>query len=188
MEPLPVLAVVHALELLAAADGPVHRVGVDAQLFLQLLAQLKGVPGLPVHLVDEGEDGDVPHGAHLEELPGLGLHALGGVNDHDGGVGRHQGAVGVLGEVLVAGCVQNVDAEPLVLELHDGGRDRDAALLFDLHPVGGGGTGVFLALDLTGLGDGSAVEEELFRQGGLTGVRVRNDSKGSSALDFRFVL
>ena len=51
---LPVLPVVHALELLAAADGPVHRVGVDAQLVLQLLAQLKGVPGLPVHLVDEG--------------------------------------------------------------------------------------------------------------------------------------
>ena len=149
--------------------------------------QLEGVPGLPVHLVDEGEDGDVPHGADLEELPGLGLHALGGVDDHDGGVGGHEGAVGVLREVLVARGVQNVDAEALVLELHDRGGDRNAALLFDLHPVGGGGPGVFLALDRAGLGDGSAVEQELFRQGGLAGVGVADDGEGAPALDLRFV-
>ena len=183
-----VLAVVHALELLAAADGPVHGIGVDAQLLLQLFAQFKGVPGLPVHLVDEGEDGDVPHGAHLEQLAGLSLHALGCVNDHHRAVRRHQGAIGVLGEVLVAGGVQNVDAETLVLELHYRGGNRDAALLFDLHPVGGGSAGVLLALDLAGLSDGSAVEQELLRQGGLTGVRVRDDGKGASALDFGFVL
>ena len=188
VDDLPVLAVVHTLELLAAADGPVHGVGVDTQLLLQLLTQLKGVPGLPVHLVDEGEDGDIPHGANLKQLPGLGLHALGGVDDHDGAVGGHEGAVGVLGEVLVAGGVQNVDAEALVLELHHGRGDGNTALLLDLHPVGGGGAGVLLALDLAGLGDGSAVEEELLGEGGLTGVRVRNDSKGSSALDFRLVL
>ena len=48
------------------------------------------------------------------------LHALGPVNDHHGGVGGHQGAVGVLGEVLVAGGVQNVDAEALILKLLSG--------------------------------------------------------------------
>ena len=42
------------------------------------------------------------------------------VDDHHGAVGGHQGAVGVLGEVLVAGGVQNVDAEAVILELHDG--------------------------------------------------------------------
>ena len=72
--------------------------------------------------------------------------------------------------------VQNVDAEAVVLELHHGGGDGNAALLFDLHPVGGGGLGP-LALDLAGLGDGAAVEQELFRQSGLTGVRVRNDGE-----------
>ena len=48
-----------------------------------------------------------------------------------------RGAVGVLREVLVAGGVQDVDAEALVLELHHGGGDGDAPLLLDLHPVGG---------------------------------------------------
>ena len=172
--------VVDALELLAAADGPVDGVGVDAQLPLHFLAQLQRVPGLPVHLVDEGEDGDVAQGADLEELPGLGLHALGAVDDHHGAVGGHQRAVGVLGEVLVARGVQNVDAEAVVLELHDRGGDGDTALLFNFHPVGGGGLGP-LALDLAGLGDGSAVEQELFRQSGFTGVRVGDDGKGAPA-------
>ena len=179
------LPVVDALELLAAADGPVDGVGVDAQLPLHLFAQLQGVTGLPVHLVDEGEDGDVPQGADLEQLPGLGLHALGAVDDHDGAVGGHQGAVGVLGEVLVAGGVQDVDAEAAVLELHDGGGDGDAPLLLDLHPVAGGGLGP-LAFDLAGLGDSPAVQQELLRQCGLAGVRMGDDGERAPAGNFFF--
>ena len=76
----------------------------------------------------------------------------------------------------MAGGIQNVDAEAVVLELHHGAGDGNAALLFDLHPVGGGSLGP-LALDLAGLRDGAAVEQKLFRQSGLTGVRVRNDSE-----------
>ena len=43
----------------------------------------KGVAGFAVHLVDEGKDGDVAQGAHFEQLDGLGLDALCGVDDHD---------------------------------------------------------------------------------------------------------
>ena len=88
----------------------------------------------------------------------------------------------------MAGGVQDVDAVALVLELHDGGGDRDAALLLNLHPVGGGGPGVLFALDLPGLGNGPAVEQELFGQGGLAGVRVADDGKGTPAIDFFLVL
>ena len=181
-EDVAALPVVDAPELLAASDGPVDGIGVDAQLPLHFLAQLQGIPGLPVHLVDKGEDGDVAHGAHLKELAGLGLYTLGAVDDHDGGVRRHQRAVGVLREVLVAGGIQDVDAVSVVLELQHGGGDGDASLLFNLHPVGGGGTGP-LALDLAGLGDGSAVEQEFFCQGGLAGVRVGDDGKGAAPGD-----
>ena len=187
VDDLPAAPVVDALKIFAAANGPVDGVGLDPQLLLQLFQQLEGIPGLPVHLVDEGEDGDVPHGADLEKLAGLGLHALGCVDDHDRGVGCHQGAVGVLREVLVAGGIQNIDAVSVILELHDRRGHRDAALLLDLHPVGGGGAGVLLALDLTGLGDGPSVEEELFGQGRLTGVGVADDGERAPALDFRFV-
>ena len=84
----------------------------------------------------------------------------------------------------MAGGVQNVDAEAVVLKLHHGGRDGNTALLLDLHPVGGGGAGVFLALDHACLGDGTAVEQEFFGQGGFTGVGVRNDGKGTPPADF----
>ena len=104
----------------------------------------------------------MPHGADLEKLSRLGLHALGTVDDHDGGIRGHQGPVGVLGKVLVTRGIQNVDTEALVLELHHGGSHGNAPLLLDFHPVGGGGPGILLALDHAGLGDGSAVEQEFF--------------------------
>ena len=66
-------------------------------------------PG-PVPLVDEGEQRQAALAAHLEQLQRLGLDALGRVEHHDRGVGRGQHAVGVLGEVAVAGGVEQVDA------------------------------------------------------------------------------
>ena len=170
-------AVVHALKLPAGAHGPVAGVGFNAELVFQLVQQLKRVAGLAVHLVDKGKDRDMAHGADLEELPGLRLDAFRAVDDHDGRVRRHERAVGVLGKVLVAGGVEDVDAEALILELQDGRGHGDAALLLDLHPVRSSGFRP-LALDLAGLRDGSAVEQELFRESGLTGVRVGDDGKG----------
>ena len=174
------LAVVNALKFLAAADGPVDGVGVDAKLALDLLAQLERVARFAIHLVDEGEDGNVAQGADAEQLARLRLDALRAVDDHDRAVCRHERAVGILGEVLMARSVENVDAVAAVLELHDGGGHGNAALLFDLHPVGGRRAGA-LALDLAGLRDGPAVEQKLFGQRGLTGVGVRNDGKGPAA-------
>jgi hypothetical protein len=54
----------------------------------------------------------------LNSLMRLRLDALGGVDDHHGGIRRHQRAVGVLGKVLVARRVEDVDAVALVVELH----------------------------------------------------------------------
>ena len=82
----------------------------------------------------------------------------------------------------MARSVENVDAVAAVLELHDGRGHGNAALLFDLHPVGGRCAGA-LALDLARLGDRPAVKQELFRQRGFTGVRMRNDRKRPAAGD-----
>jgi len=176
------IAVVHAGKLLAAADRPVDGIGVDAELALDLLAELERVARLAVHLIDKGKDGDVAQSTDLEELARLRLDALCAVDDHDGAVRGHQRAVGVLGEVLMSRRVENVDAVAAVLELHDRRRDRNAALLFDFHPVGFC-RALALALDFTRLRDGSDVEQELFRQRGFTGVRVRNDRKRPAAGD-----
>ena len=53
-----------------------------------------------------------PGSAHVEQLQGLRLDALGRVQHHDRGVGCRQHPVGVLGEVAVARGVQQVHDVP----------------------------------------------------------------------------
>ena len=130
------------------------------KFLLQFFQKIEGIFCLAVHLIDKGKDGNMAHGTDLEELSGLGLDALGTVDDHDGAVCRHQSAVGIFGEVLVTGSIQNIDAEAVILELHNGRGNGNTSLLFDLHPVGHSGTAVLFALDSTCLCNGAAVEQE----------------------------
>ena len=53
------------------------------EVALDLVHEVERVAAVAVHLVDEGDDRDVAQPADLEELAGLGLDALGGVDDHD---------------------------------------------------------------------------------------------------------
>ena len=85
----------------------------------------------------------------------------------------------------MAGRIQYVDAEAVKVELHRRGGHRNAALLFDLHPVRGGVAGGLARLDRTGLADGPAVEQQFFRQRGLARVRVGDDGERAPARHFR---
>ena len=181
---LLLLPVIDSLEILSASDRPVDRAGADPQHVLDVIHQFKGISGLPVHLVDERKDGDPPQDTDLKQLDGLGLHALGSVDNHDGAVRRHQGPVSVLGKVLVARRVQDIDTIVVIFKLHNRRGDGDSSLLLDLHPVRhrvfGGLPPFYRACQV----DGSAVEEKFLRQRGLARIRVRYDGKGSSLLDF----
>ena len=86
---------------------------------LDLVDEVQRVAHLAVHLVDEGEDGRVPRPAHLQQAQRLRLHAVGRVDHHQRRIHRGEHAVGVFGEVLVAGGVQQVDDVVAVLHLHD---------------------------------------------------------------------
>ena len=99
----------------------------------------------------------------------------GRVDDHDGGVDGGQRAVGVLGEVLMAGRIEQVEDRAGMLERHHRGDDRDAAFALHLHPVGPGLATARLGADLAGKLDGAAEEQQLFGQRGLAGVRMRDD-------------
>ena len=177
------VAVVNALEILAAANRPVHRTGPDAQQILDLVRQGKGIPGLTVHLVDEGKDRNVAQRTYLEQLPRLRLDTLTGIDDHDRGVRRHQRTVGVLREVLMPRRIQDVDAEALVIELQNGRCDRNSTFLLDLHPVRDRVLSGLSSLDAAGKVDSAAVKQQLLGQGRLTGVRVADDGKGTSFSD-----
>ena len=84
----------------------------------------------------------------------------------------------------MTGGVEDVDFIAFVVELHDRSGDRDAALLFDLHPVGGGGLFNLVVFHGAGHLDLSTEEQELFGQCGFTGVGVGDDGEGAPTFDF----
>ena len=137
-----------------------------------------------VELVHKGEDGNVTQRTDLKELFGLGLDALGAVDDHDRGVGGHKGTVGILREVLVAGGIEDVDAGAVIGELQHRGGDGNTALLLDVHPVRDGMLGRTLALDRTGGLNAAGIEQQLLGKRGLTGVRVADDRECAARRDF----
>ena len=175
--------VVDALEVLAHADRPGHRGALDLEHVLDFVEHLDGVAHFPVQLVDERQDRRVAQPAHLHQFHGALFHALGGVDHHQGGVHRRQGAIGVLGEVGMAGGVQQVDHGVPVGELHYRGGHRDAPFLFHLHPVRGGVHAGLLALHGTRHADQVAVQQHLLGDGGFTGVRVGDDGEGAPFID-----
>ena len=175
--------IVGAGEAAPAADRPGHRRSVEGERLLDLVEEVERVAALAVHLVDEGDDRDVAQAADLEQLARARLDALRGVDHHHGGIDRRQGPVGVLGEVLVARRVEQVEDAIAVFEGHHRGHDRDAALALDAHPVGAGLDAVALGLDLAGELDRAAEQQQLLGQRGLAGVRVRDDGEGAPARD-----
>ena len=178
---LLVAQVQHPLESPTGTGRPVQRRRIEGQLGGDLVQQLDGVLRLAVHLVDEGDDRDVAQPADLEQLQGLGLDPLGGVQNHDRGVGGRERAVGVFREVLVARGVQQVEHQACVVEGHDAGRDGDPALAFDLHPVRPGPAVLATGPHRAGRADRAARQQQVLGQRRLAGVRVGDDGEGAPA-------
>ena len=146
---------------------------------LDFIQQVERRAAFAVELVDEGHDGRGAQAAHLHQPDGALLHALGAVDHHQRRIHRGQRAVGVLGEILVARRVQQVHDAAVERELHHRRGDRDAALLLQPHPVGGGVARGLAALHGAGQLDRAAEQQQLLGQRGLAGVRMRDDGEGA---------
>lgn len=94
---------------------------MDAQHGLQLVEQLQRRPRRTVEFVHEGENRHAALAADFKKFACLGFDALARVHDHHGGIHRRQHAVGILREILVARCVEEVHDAVVVVELQDGG-------------------------------------------------------------------
>ena len=130
------------------------------------------VGALPIHLVHEGDPGDLV----LVRLPPDGLRlrldSAHGAEDADRPVEDAQRPLHLRREIDVPRGVDDVDP---VLAPEAGGRrggDGDAALALLHHPVGGGGALVHLAH----LVDGAGVIEDPLGRGRLAGVDMGHDS------------
>ena len=175
--------VIGAGERASPADRPGERRRVERKGLLDLVEEIKRITGFAVHLVDEGDDRDVAQTADLEQFSRPRLDALGRIDDHDGRVDGGERAVGVLGKVLVAGRIEQVENAVAVFERHHRGHDGNAAVALDAHPVGAGLATIGLGAHFAGELNGAAKQEQLFSQRRLAGVGVRDDREGAPARD-----
>ena len=135
---------------------------MDAENVFKFIQKIEGVTSRTIELVHEGKDGDSAASTDFEEFSGLGFDPFGGIDDHDCGIDGGKDSVGIFGKVSVAWCIEEVDDVVAVGELEDGGGDGDSALLFELHPIAGGGSLVTTSSDATCELHCPAVQEELF--------------------------
>ena len=157
---------------------------MDLQFLLQFVEQVKRVASFTVHLVDKDDDGRIAHAAYLHQLAGLRLHTLCRIHHDDGRVYRGERAIGIFGKVLVSRRVENVDLVVMIVKLHDRSRHRDTPLFLDIHPVRGGCFSDLVAFHCSCHLDLSSKEQEFLGECRLTGIRVRDDGKRSSAFYF----
>lgn len=176
--------VVHALEVAIAADRPGNRRGLDLQDRFDLVEQFDRVADVTVEFVDEADDRRVPQTADVHQGDGPWLDAFTAVEDHQRRVHRREGAVGVFGEVFVARGVEQVDHVIAIRELHDRRGNGNTPLFFHFHPVGGGMAVGLARFHRAGHRNRLAHQQELFGDGGLTGIGVGNNGKRASGVDF----
>ena len=139
---------------------------------------------MTIHLVDQRNHGRFAQTANFEQLDRSILDPFRRIDDHECGINRRQRSVSILREVLVAGRIEQVDDAATVFELHHRGGYRDAALLFDLHPVG-----CCMALTLArfhraGSIDRPAEQQQFFRNRCFAGIRMRNNRERAPTVDF----
>ena len=114
------ISVIDTAEFLTGTDGPVDGTGGDPQLLLDIVQQIKGIVGIPVHLVDKCKNRNMTHNTDLKQLSCLRLYTFGCIDHHNSRIGGHQSTVCILREVLMAGRIQNIDAVAIIIKLQYG--------------------------------------------------------------------
>src|SRR5699024_7203924 len=179
----------HALEVIFGADGQHdgNRIGVKA--LLQLVEDREEVGTRAVHLVDEGQPGNAILVGLAPDGFGLRLNATNRAVHHARAIQDTHGALDFNREVDVTGRVNDVDMVGRIVVIHarpecgrGGRRNRDATLLFLLHPVHGGGAFV----GFTNLVVDTRVKQDALGGGCLPGIDMRGNTDIAVALDRGF--
>ena len=112
----------------------------DRQHVLELVHDRLGVGRRQVDLVEDRDEGQVLAQGEVDVGERLGLDALGGVDDEDRALAGLEAVADLVGEVDVAGRVDEVEAvgqavARRVLEADGPGLDRDALLALEVHRI-----------------------------------------------------
>jgi len=153
----------------------------DGEDILELLLAFLDVRGGEVDLVDDGDDGEVLLHGEVEVRDGLGFDALGGIDHEDGTFAGGEGAGDLVGEIDVAGGVEEVElvgfaVAGLVAHGDGVGFDGDALFALEVH-------GIEELVHLLALGDGLGVLEESVGEGGFPVIDVGDDGEVPGEVD-----
>lgn len=125
-------------------------------------------PAIAVQFIDKGKDRQFSSVADPKEFFRLWFHALGRINQHDRGIGSNQGSISIFTEILMARCIKDINAVPIIIKLEHAACNRNPSLFFNFHPVRNGVTICFAALDRSGKMDGAPIKKQFFGQGRFT--------------------
>ena len=176
--------IINPCEVRRAAHGPGGRRCIQRQQVLDFIQQFERFACFAVHLVDEGDDRNIAHAANFKQLARLALNPLRRIQHHHGGIHRGQGAIGIFRKILVAWRVQQVEDHAVTFKSHDGGRNRNPAILFNFHPVGTRAPRIALGAHRAGKLNGAALEQQFFGQRGFARIRMGDDGKAPPAGGF----
>ena len=162
----------HPDEFVLGADGELNRDRIAFQLGDDLVERPLEVRPDAVHLVDET---DARHAIFVGLPPDglrLRLDARHRIEHRDSAVEHAKRPLDFRREINMARRIDDIDPVIAPETRRRRGRDRDAALLFLLHPVHHGSP----LVDLTELVGDAGVEEDALGRRGLAGIDVRHDA------------
>ena len=141
----------HAFETFLLADGQLDRNYAAAENILQRFHGALEAGQFAIHPVDDEGAGDIVFGGEIPDFFGDHLHAGGGVDENQRGIGGDQRGFGFVDEGAVARSVEQIDfdfiggAGGLPFGEGDGGLNGNFSGDFFFVPVGDGGAFVDFA-------------------------------------------
>ena len=175
---------IDALEKLTDANRERKRSGLNLQNAFNLVEQVEHMAAIQVHLVDERDNRRMAHTADIHQANRLLFNTVHAIDKHQSSVHGGQRTVRIFAEVLMPRGIDEIEHATFEREVQHGTRNRNTTLLFNLHPVTNSVALVGLRTHVPSLANHIPVPQELFGDGGFTGVRVADD--GESAAFFNF--
>ena len=133
------IKVIHTFETGTAFNRPRQRTYIDNEFLLQFIQQIKRIFRLTVHLVDKYDYRGITHTAYFHQLTCLRFHTFRTIHHNNDTIYGCQSTISILGKVLMARSIQNIDFIIIVIKLHHRSGHRNTTLLFNVHPIGCGG-------------------------------------------------
>ncbi len=168
-----------AAELGALTDWGIEQHAAFAKRLLKGIDQGIEMNVIRIHLVDNEHASEAASPGFAEHSPGVHLDSVGRRDDDNGRFYRLESFDRAADEIRIAGGVQGVHLLPLMLQMQNGGVDREATFLLLVVIIGKAAAVVYAAATLHGL----ALEEKGIGQRSFPGRSMSHQRDVANIFD-----